>query len=95
MFTWQAEEGDDEWTTVAMGSTFTPSDDEVGSPLRVVATYSDNDGVLEEPVRGDPAVANVNQPATGVPTLNDTTPQAGVAVTASRARSTTRTAWPA
>jgi hypothetical protein len=82
-YAWQANEGDGAWTTVALGSTFTPSNEEVGSTLRVVATYSDGDGVLESLASAaTQPVANVNQPATGVPTLNDTTPQAGVAVTA-------------
>ena len=46
-FAWQAEEGDGGWTTVATGATFTPGDGEVGSALRVVATFNDGDGVLE------------------------------------------------
>jgi Ca2+-binding RTX toxin-like protein len=82
-FAWQTEEGQGGWTTVAVGSTFRPGDGEVGAPLRVVATFNDNDGVIES-VTSAPtaAVANVNDPASGTPTLNDTTPQAGVTVTA-------------
>ena len=82
-FAWQAESGNGGWTTVATGATFTPGDGEVGAALRVVATFNDGDGVLES-VASAPTqpVANVNDPAAGVPVLNDPTPQAGVAVTA-------------
>jgi len=82
-FAWQAEEGAGGWTTVATGATFTPGDGEVGAALRVVATFQDGQGVLET-VTSAPTqpVANVNDPAAGVPVLNDPTPQAGVAVTA-------------
>jgi len=82
-FAWQAEEGNGGWTTVATGATFRPGDGEVGSALRVVATFQDGQGVLES-VTSDPTapVTNVNDPVTGAPALNDTTPQAGVTMTA-------------
>ena len=47
MLSWQAEAKPDEWTPVATGAAFTPGDAEVGSRLRVVATFRDFDGVLE------------------------------------------------
>ncbi|HEX2103942.1 MAG TPA: peroxidase family protein [Solirubrobacteraceae bacterium] len=83
-FAWQSDGGEGAWTTVALGQTFAPTDEEVGSALRVVATYEDGNGVLEQVISAptDP-VGNVNDPATGAPTLNDLTPQAGLALRAS------------
>ncbi|HKG48953.1 MAG TPA: peroxidase family protein [Actinomycetales bacterium] len=82
-FTWQALTGVDEWTPVATGATFTPSDAQVGQPIRVVATFLDGDGVLESVTSAATvAVKNVNDPATGAPVLSDTAPRAGVRITA-------------
>jgi len=69
-FAWQTEEGQGGWTTVAVGSTFRPSDAEVGAALRVVATFNDNAGVIES-VTSTPtaAVANVGAPPTATATL--------------------------
>ena len=56
------------------GTTYTPVDADVGLLLRVRAVYQDANGVLEE-VYSAPtqAVANVNDAATGAPTISDTT----------------------
>jgi hypothetical protein len=82
-FSWQAEEDPGEWTTVGFSQTFTPSDAEVGMRLRVVATFQDGDGVFESRNSAPTAeVENVNSPPTGQPTISDTTPVEGEAVTA-------------
>jgi Ca2+-binding RTX toxin-like protein len=80
---WQAETAPGTWVTVRTGTTFTPTNAEVGLRLRVQATFTDNVGVLEA-VAGAATgvVANVNDAPTGVPVLNTTTPVVGVPVTA-------------
>ena len=83
-FTWQAEDDNGVWAPVGSpGVTFTPRDAEVGLRLRVAATFQDGDGVSER-VTSAPtaAVENVNDPATGAPVLDTTTPEVGVPVTA-------------
>ena len=61
---------------------FTPGDGEVGSRLRVVATFRDFDGVLESVTSpATAAVGNVNDAPTGVPVLDDRTPTEGAPVT--------------
>ncbi|HEY0475286.1 MAG TPA: peroxidase family protein [Kribbella sp.] len=85
VFTWQAELAG-VWTPVGNGATFTPSDNVVGAPLRVVATFNDGDGVLESVTSATTAnVANVNDAPTGVPVVLDLTPQEGVAINATTA----------
>ena len=66
------------------GPTFTPGDAEVGLALRVRAVYQDANGVLEEVFSAPTApVENVNDPATGAPTIDDTTPTQDRLLTAS------------
>jgi hypothetical protein len=83
VLSWQAETTPGSWVTVRTGTTFAPTNAEVGFRLRVQATFTDNVGVLEA-VTGDPtgAVANVNDAPTGAPALSTTAPSVGVAVTA-------------
>ncbi|MBK8638446.1 MAG: choice-of-anchor D domain-containing protein [Chromatiaceae bacterium] len=80
---WQAETAPDVWATAGTGDTFTPSDPVVGQRLRVVASFTDGAGNPES-VTSDPTVAvtAVNDPATGAPTLSDTTPEVGAPVSA-------------
>jgi Ca2+-binding RTX toxin-like protein len=47
VFAWQAETAPGAWATISSGTTFTPSLGQVGSRLRVVATFKDGDGVPE------------------------------------------------
>ncbi len=81
--TWQAETAPDVWATAGTGDTFTPTDPVVGQRLRVVASFTDGAGNPES-VTSDPTVAvtAVNDPATGAPTLSDTTPEVGAPVSA-------------
>ena len=66
------------------GPTFTPGDAETGLALRVRAVYKDANGVLEEVFSAPTApVENVNDPATGAPTISDTTPTQDRLLTAS------------
>jgi Ca2+-binding RTX toxin-like protein len=65
----------------AHGLTFTPGDDEVGTLLRVRAVYKDANGVLEEVFSAPQLVANVNDAPTGAPTISDSTPTQGFALT--------------
>ena len=65
----------------AHGLTFTPGDDEVGTLLRVRAVYKDANGVLEEVFSAPQLVANVNDAPTAGPTISDTTPSEGLALT--------------
>jgi Ca2+-binding RTX toxin-like protein len=84
-FQWQAETDPGVWTTVGTGPSFTPGDAEVGLALRVVATFQDGLGVLESATSAPTAlVINVNDPATGTPAINDTTPETGQVLTATR-----------
>ena len=83
VFTWQAETSLGTWVDVGIGPTFQPGDAQVGLSLRVVATFDDLSGhqetVLSAPTA---AVLNINDAPTGVPTISDTSPTEGVAVTA-------------
>ena len=82
---WQAETNPGVWTTVGTGTTFTPGDAEVGLALRAVVNFQDGLGVFENRASATTApVANVNDPATGSPAINDLTPQIGQVLTASR-----------
>ena len=83
VLSWQAETTPGTWVTIRTGTTFTPTNAEVGLRLRVEATYTDTILVLET-VTGDPTgpVANVNNPPIGVPILGTTTPRIDQAVTA-------------
>ena len=47
VFDWQIEEQPDQWVTIARGSELRLGDGEVGSRIRVEATYEDNKGVQE------------------------------------------------
>jgi Ca2+-binding RTX toxin-like protein len=86
VFTWQAQTAG-VWTPVGTGSTFTPSDNVVGSPLRVIATFTDGDGVIESVTSAPTAnVVNVNDAPTGVPSVLDLTPQEGVALNSTTSR---------
>ncbi len=83
-FTWQAEEPAGVWTTVGTGETFTPGDLQVEAPLRVVLSFTDDGGVFEQIMSAVTApVENINDPATGAPVINDTTPAQGQLLTAS------------
>jgi Ca2+-binding RTX toxin-like protein/methionine-rich copper-binding protein CopC len=67
-YAWQWADNQGTWTTSATGAdtTFTPGDVEAGRPLRVVATFTDDSGVLE--TIASPATApvkNVNDEPTG------------------------------
>src|SRR5262249_49667721 len=64
------------------GTTFTPTPDLVGVALRVRAVYIDGNGVLEEVFSAPQVVGVHNDPPTGAPTISDTTPTEGTAITA-------------
>jgi Ca2+-binding RTX toxin-like protein len=63
------------------GTTFTPTDAQVGLNIRVRAVYEDGNGVLEEVYSTPQTVANVNDLPTAGPTISDTTPTEGRALT--------------
>ncbi len=65
------------------GVNFTPTDAESGLRLRVRAVYQDGNGVIEQ-VFSEPTdiVTNINDNATGVPVLSDSSPTEGVEVVA-------------
>ena len=66
----------------ATGTTFRPSDAEVGLALRVKAIYQDANGVLETVFSAPTAlVGNVNDAPTATATLSTTTPTEGRALT--------------
>ena len=69
----------------ATGTTFTVPETLVGQRLRVMAIYKDANGVLETVFSDPQVVANVNDAPTGAPTINDTTPTEGRALTVSTA----------
>jgi hypothetical protein len=77
-FAWQAEVQPGVWASAGDGKSWAPGDESVGVPVRVVATFRDNDGVLES-VSSDATdpVRNVNDAPTGRPTLTTTVPQSG------------------
>ena len=93
-FFWQVEEdpGSGRFTTIlndnvggelarATGTSFTVPETLVGQALRVMAIYKDANGVLETVFSDATVVANVNDAPTGAPTINDTTPTEGLALT--------------
>ena len=93
-FFWQVEEdpGSGRFTTIlnenvggelarATGTSFTVPETLVGQRLRVMAIYKDANGVLETVFSAATVVANVNDAPTGAPTINDTTPTEGRALT--------------
>jgi Ca2+-binding RTX toxin-like protein len=83
LLSWQSQATPSSWVTVHTGTTFAPTNGEVGFALRVVATFTDKIGVLESVTGGATGpVANVNDVPTGAPVLSTTTPIVGVAVTA-------------
>ena len=68
----------------ATGATYVTSQADVGSTLRVVASYTDGQGTLESVGSADTAaVANINDAPTGSVTIDDTTPTQGQTLTAS------------
>jgi hypothetical protein len=91
-FFWQVDlRGDGNFTDITRfaageiarqeGPTFTPTDAEVGLALRVRAVYQDALGVLEEVYSASQVVGNVNDAPTAGPTISDTTPTEGLALT--------------
>ena len=93
-FFWQVEEdpGSGRFTTIlnenvggelarATGTSFTVPGTLVGQRLRVMAIYKDASGVLETVFSAATVVANVNDAPTGAPTISDTTPTEGRALT--------------
>ena len=64
------------------GTTFTPTQEQVGLQIRVRAVYQDAKGVLEEVFSAPQVVANTNDAPTGAPTISDTTPTEGRALLA-------------
>jgi hypothetical protein len=84
-FTWQVEATPGAWIDVAVGTTFTPSDDVVNQRLRVIADCLDGVSHLET-ITSTPTgpVIPVNDPATGAPILSDTAPQVGRPVSIDR-----------
>ena len=67
----------------AAGATFTVTNEVAGAAIRVKAIYEDEHGVLETVFSAPTApVQNVNAAPTGVPTISDTTPVEGLALTA-------------
>ena len=84
-FEWQAETDPNVWTTVGIGTSFTPGDGEVGLRLRTVVSFQDGLGVFENAVSvPTAAVVNINDVPTGRPAINDLTPQIDQTLTASR-----------
>ncbi len=76
--TWEAEIGGG-WTQVHVGPTFTPSDGQVGSALRVVATFLDGAGVPEQVIGAATGpVTNVNDVPVGLPIISGDSPMVGV-----------------
>ena len=68
----------------ATGATYTTTQADVGSVLRVVASYTDGGGTAESVASADTAaVTNVNDAPTGSVTIDDTTPTQGQTLTAS------------
>jgi Ca2+-binding RTX toxin-like protein len=84
VLTWQYQNAAGTWIAVGTGSAFTPNNTEVGFPMRVVASYTDNIGIAESLTSASTAaVINVNDPPTGAPVLSTTTPVVGTPVTVS------------
>ena len=76
LYTWQVLQGgggivgNGSWTNVATGQTFTPTQNEVGQPMRLMVTFTDGSGVPEtlfSPATGP--VGNTNAAPTGAPTI--------------------------
>jgi Ca2+-binding RTX toxin-like protein len=63
------------------GTTFTPTQEQVGLQIRVRAVYQDAKGVLEEVFSAPQTVANANDAPTAGPAISDTTPTEGRALT--------------
>jgi len=77
-FSWQSEITPLNWVEVGTGSTFTPLNNAVGFPLRVVASFFDGLGAFEVVVGQVTApVINVNDIPTGLPVLSSNTPLLG------------------
>jgi hypothetical protein len=83
VYNWQANISGT-WTPVGVGTTFVPNNVSVGSPLRVVATYTDGLALTEAVTSAATTpVINVNDPATGAPELSTLAPQESFLLTAS------------
>ena len=82
--TWQADLDVGTWVEAHVGPTFTPSDNVVGLPLRVVVNFIDGEGVPEQ-VTGAATqpVINVNDVPVGAPTISSNTPSVNVPVSVS------------
>jgi hypothetical protein len=84
-YRWQRQDGDGNWVDIdgATGETYTLTQDDVGAPVRAVASYTDGDGTAEE-VASDPttAVGNFNDDPTGAVAVAGTATQ-GQVLTAS------------
>jgi hypothetical protein len=84
-YAWQWADNQGTWTTSAAGpdTTFTPGDVEAGRPLRVVATFTDDSGVIETITSPATApVENVNDEPTGF-AITPQEPNVGDLMTAS------------
>jgi Ca2+-binding RTX toxin-like protein len=84
-YSWQAESSPTVWTEVGTGLSFAPGDIAVGRRLRVVATFQDLHAipaVESATTAATSPVTAINDAPVGVPTLSDTTPQVGAALTA-------------
>jgi Ca2+-binding RTX toxin-like protein len=77
VFSWQAETAANAFTTVGTGTTFTPTANQAGQRLRVVATFSDGDGVNESVTSAPTGV--VGGGVVAAPTVN---PASGTFATA-------------
>lgn len=86
-FSWQAQTnpaaGANGWTNTGTGATLVPSNAHVGLQLRAVATYTDGAGAPTQVFSAATGtVTNVNDLATGAPTISDTSPSVGQQLTA-------------
>jgi Ca2+-binding RTX toxin-like protein len=84
-YQWQQSEvgGAGLFTTIGTGATFTSGQAQVGRALRVVATYTDQQGTTETVTSAVTAtVTNVNDAPVGTVTINDTTPEVAQVLTA-------------
>lgn len=86
-FQWQSSnDGGTTWNGVGTAATFTPGQNRVGQPLRVVVSFTDLGGNDESVTSAATApVANVNDLPTGSPTISDVTPTVGQQLTAGTA----------
>ncbi len=69
VLSWQAETAPGVFTTVATGTTFTPTAEQEGQQLRVVATFSDGDGVTESITSAPTSPVGAGPVEVGSPTV--------------------------